>query len=183
MLVERRYNRLNALRYAFEWATGRNPLFMNYTGLGGDCTNFVSQCLLAGCCRMNYTPVFGWFYIDGDNRTASWTGVEFFYNFLVGNEGVGPYASEVEEEGVQISDIVQLQNDAGDYYHTLFVCGFSADGEILVAAHSDDSLNRPLSSYNYAAARFLHVEGVRFEVPMNETSCFENLIGGVSLLP
>lgn len=183
MLVERRYIRLNALRYARRWALDRNPLFMNYTGIGGDCTNFISQCLLAGSCRMNYTPVFGWFYIDSDNRTASWTGVEFLYNFLVGNEGTGPYATEVGEEETQIGDIVQLRNGEDDYYHTLFISGFSPDGEILVAAHSDDALDRPLSSYNYAGARFLHIEGVRFEVPMNEVSCFENLFSGVSLLP
>lgn len=182
MLVERRYNRPNALRYARRWALDRNPLFMNYTGIGGDCTNFISQCILAGSCRMNYTPIFGWFYIDGDNRTASWTGVEFLYNFLVGNEGTGPYATEVSEERVQIGDIVQLQNDSGDFYHTLFICGFEPNGEILVAAHSDDSLDRPLSTYNYANARFLHIEGVRFEAPINESYCFENLIDGVSLL-
>ena len=60
MLVERRYDRDRALTYAREWAMSRNPLFIDYTGFGGDCTNFVSQCLVAGSCRRNFTPVFGW---------------------------------------------------------------------------------------------------------------------------
>ena len=179
MLVERRYNRQNAVEYARAWAFSRNPLYTNYTGFGGDCTNFVSQSILAGSCQMNFTPVFGWFYLDADTRTASWTGVEFFYNFMVGNTGVGPYAEEVDAGGVEIGDVVQLSNAEGNYYHTLLVSGFSEDGGILVAAHSDDALDRPLSSYtNAAGARFLHVLGVRFEIEFTSAACFDDLISG-----
>lgn len=32
---------------------------------------------------------------------------------------------------------------------------------ILVAAHTDDALDRPLSTYQYDVARFLHIDGVR----------------------
>ena len=102
MLVERRYNRQNALEYARRWALSRNPLFVNYTGFGGDCTNFVSQCVFAGSCEMNFTPVFGWYYLNGDTRTASWTGVEYFYNFIVDNAGVGPFAIEVRQASVEM---------------------------------------------------------------------------------
>ncbi len=182
MLVERRYNRENALAYARRWAFERNPLFYNYTGQGGDCTNFVSQCLLAGSCQMNFTPVFGWFYLDSDTRTASWTGVEFFYNFIVGNTGVGPFGTEVFESGVEVGDVVQLANDSGDYYHTLFISGFSEDGGILVAAHSDDALDRPLSSYNFATARFIHIDGVRFEIEFRSDKCFYALINGEAIV-
>jgi len=181
MLVERRYNRRNALEYARRWAFDRNPLYRNYTGIGGDCTNFVSQCVLAGSCQMNFTPVFGWFYLDSDTRTASWTGVEFFYNFMVGNTGVGPYASEVREDNVNLGDVVQLQNADGDWYHTLFISGFTAQNGLLVAAHSDDALNRPLASYNYANARFLHIGGVRFEIEFSSDACFTDLLSGIAI--
>lgn len=182
MLVERRYNRDNALAYARRWAFERNPLFYNYTGQGGDCTNFVSQCLLAGSCQMNFTPIFGWFYLDSETRTASWTGVEFFYNFIVGNAGVGPYGAEVGADSVNIGDIVQLANESGDYYHTLFISGVSPSEGILVAAHSDDALDRPLSSYNYAAARFIHIIGVRFEIEFRSDTCFDALINGEAIV-
>ena len=182
MLVERRYSRANALEYARRWAFERNPLFYNYTGQGGDCTNFVSQCLLAGSCRMNFTPVFGWFYLDSETRTASWTGVEFFYNFIVGNEGVGPFGVEVFEGGLEIGDVVQLANAEGDYYHTLFISGISAEEGILVAAHSDDAFDRPLSSYNYAFARFIHIIGVRFEIEFRSDACFDALINGEAII-
>ncbi|MBQ9132898.1 MAG: amidase domain-containing protein [Clostridia bacterium] len=181
MLVERRYNRENALAYARRWALSRNPLFVNYTGFGGDCTNFVSQCVFAGSCEMNFTPVFGWYYLDGDTRTASWTGVEYFYNFITDNAGVGPFAAEIGQTGVEVGDVVQLANENDDYYHTLLVCGFTDDGDILVCAHSDDALDRPLSTYSYAKARFLHILGVRFELSFNSGGCFADLISGTAI--
>ncbi len=183
MLVERRYNRENAVEYARRWALLRNPLFYNYTGQGGDCTNFVSQCVFAGSCEMNFTPIFGWFYIDSEARTASWTGVEFFYNFITANSGVGPYGRETDETNVEIGDVVQLANDSGDYYHTLLIVDFSEEGGILVGAHSDDALYRPLSSYSFANARFIHIIGVRFNIELNSNGCFEALIGGEQIQP
>lgn len=38
------YDRRAAVLYAHRWAYGRNPAFYDYEGLGGDCTNFASQC-------------------------------------------------------------------------------------------------------------------------------------------
>lgn len=183
MLVERRYNRENAVEYARRWAFERNPLFYNYTGVGGDCTNFVSQCVFAGSCEMNFTPIFGWFYLDSETRTASWTGVEFFYNFFTANQGAGPFGRETDEGNVEIGDVVQLADESGDYYHTLLISGFSPEGEILVAAHSDDALDRPLSSYNYATARFIHITGVRFNLEFDSNGCFEALLNGESIEP
>ena len=44
------YDRARAVRYAHRWAYGRNPRFYDYEELGGDCTNFASQCPLALAC-------------------------------------------------------------------------------------------------------------------------------------
>ena len=181
MLVERRYDRDRAVAYAREWAMARNPLFIDYTGFGGDCTNFVSQCLFAGSCRMNFTPVFGWYYLDADSRTASWTGVQYFCDFLTSNRGEGPYGAETDETNLRVGDVVQLQNADGTYYHTLLVSGFDAAGGILVAAHSNDAYDRPLSTYTCAAARFLQVSGVRVELDVSTGSCFYDLIGGIAI--
>ena len=178
MLVTKEYDRTHALAYARRWALSRNPLYYDYTGIGGNCTNFVSQCLYAGSCTMNYLPVYGWYYLSPAERTASWTGVQYLYNFLTGNGSVGPFGREVSEEALEPGDVVQLQNSRGDFYHTLLVSGF--DGETpLVAAHTIDALDRPLSDYNYAAARFLHIDGVRLSVP--GADCFPALIAGESL--
>lgn len=181
MLVSITYDRARAVEYARRWAFSRNPLFESYNGIGGDCTNFVSQCIYAGCCAMNYTDTFGWYYISPVNRAPAWTGVRFFYNFMTGNNGIGPYASETYPGGLIEGDVIQLGREDGTYYHTLIVTGYD-DGGYLVASHSDDSLDRPLSTYNYAAARFLKIEGARIEIPdIYLPSCFEGLINGESL--
>ena len=85
------YDRGKAVAYAKRWAFSRNPDFLDFQGLGGDCSNFVSQCLFAGCGVMNYTPTYGWYYIDSNRRTASWTGVSYLYSFLVSNRGSVSY--------------------------------------------------------------------------------------------
>ena len=48
MRVFQDYNRAAAVAYAHAWAYRRNPRYYNYEELGGDCTNFASQCLYAG---------------------------------------------------------------------------------------------------------------------------------------
>lgn len=178
MLVIMEYNREQAAAYARRWALDRNPLFENYSGLGGDCTNFVSQSIYAGSCVMNYTETFGWYYISPTDRAPAWTGVQFLYNFLTGNTGIGPFASETEPDRLEVGDVIQLGNADGEYYHSLLVTEIE-DGEYLVSAHSNDVLDRPLSSYMYEKARFLHIEGVRLQIPDRyRPRCFGDFISG-----
>ena len=70
---------------------------------------------------MNFTPTFGWYYIDINQRSPSWTGARFLSDFLLSNTGVGPFAEEVEREALLPGDIVQLADDSGRLYHTLVV--------------------------------------------------------------
>ncbi len=191
MLANIPYDRARALEYARRWALDRNPLFFNFTGRGGDCTNFVSQCILAGCCVMNFTRDFGWYYISVDDRAPAWTGVEYFRDFITGaadftaeNGGTGPYGYEVPRRGMNgvpaviAGDVVQLADAEGDFYHTLFITKVEGN-EIFVAAHSDDALDRRLSTYRYAAARFLHIAGARVDVALPD--CFPALLAGEAL--
>lgn len=161
MLTTFPYDRAAAVEYARKWALGRNARYYDFEELGGDCTNFASQCLFAGAGTMNYTPVLGWYYVTSSDRTASWTGVEYLYDFLVNNEGAGPYAAEVSKAGVRPGDIVQLGGSAGFYHSPVIV---EVRPRILVCAHTYDALNRPLDTYVFQKARFLHIEGVRRDI-------------------
>ncbi|MBD5632224.1 MAG: amidase domain-containing protein [Clostridia bacterium] len=154
------YDRTAAVAYAKKWAFGRNPAFYDFSKIGGDCTNFASQCIYAGAGVMNFTPELGWFYRSTNDRTASWTGVEFLHNFLVTNQGVGPFGKVVPLSEIEIGDIIQLGTATGDFYHSPVVVGFSR-GQILVAAHTYDAYNKPLNSYNFAKSRPIHILGVR----------------------
>lgn len=159
-MTETAYNREAALAYARRWAFSRNPAYYNFQNIGGDCTNFASQCIFAGAGVMNYTPTFGWFYRSVNDRTPSWTGVQYLYNFLVNNAGVGPFAEEVPLSELQFGDIVQLGTATGDFYHSPVVVS-TTGGRILVAAHTYDAFNKPLSSYSYNQARGIHIIAVR----------------------
>jgi hypothetical protein len=116
---------------------------------------------------MNYTPELGWYYRSLNNRAPAWTGVEYFYRFLTANadgngvgNGEGPFAVEVGIDEVEIGDFVQLGRSTGDFYHTPIVVGFSGN-TTLVAAHSYDAFNRPLTSYSFDKIRCLHILGAR----------------------
>ena len=166
MLLSIPYDRRRAVEYARRWALSRNPLFIDFTGQGGNCTNFVSQCIFAGAPVMNYTKTFGWYYISPDDRAPAWSGVDELYSFLTGapdfssqNKGYGPYATDARtSRTIDIGDVIQLANANGEFYHTLIISAFT-ENDILVCAQSNDALDRPLSSYNYASLRALHIEG------------------------
>lgn len=160
------YNRIDAVNYAKEWAFKRNNEYYDFSIIGGDCTNFASQCLYAGSKIMNDTKNVGWYYYSLKNRSPSWTGVRYFYDFLINNgsigvgNGVGPFGKKISLDNLKIGDFVQLGNEKKGFYHTLIVVGF-IDNIPLTASHSFDSFNRKLSSYNYDFLRCISIDGVK----------------------
>ncbi len=153
------YDRVAAVAYARRWAMHRNPSYYDFEKIGGDCTNFASQSIYAGAKVMNYTSTFGWYYRSSHDRSPSWSGVGYLYNFLINNRSVGPYAHEVSANEVMPGDIVQLGTRDGHFYHSPVITAVTP--EILIAAHTFDALDRPLSTYVYDRVRFLHIDGVR----------------------
>ncbi len=158
------YDRQAAVTYAHRWAYNRNPNFYNFDELGGDCTNFASQCLYAGSGVMNYTPTFGWYYNSQYSRAPAWTGVPFFYNFLTRRkETPGPLGEETGLTGLLPGDFVQLRFAPGPFAHNPVVVAVGSPASldnVLVAAHTEDADYRPLSTYPIREIRFLHILGV-----------------------
>lgn len=172
------YNREQAAAYARQWAYRRNPDYFDFSEIGGDCTNFASQCLFAGSGVMNYTPVFGWFYITANNRTPSWTGVEELYNFLVGNSGPGPQGRVVPLSSIQLGDIVQLKFEPGarfDHSPVVIDPGMGTPATVLIAAHSRDSSCRPIATYTYVDIRPIHIYNVGPQIRSGSAAEKENL--------
>lgn len=158
------YERGKAVAYAHKWAFGRNPAYYDFENIGGDCTNFASQCVHAGGGVMNYTPTFGWYYVNPYRRAPAWTGVVYLWNFLTRKEkGVGPYGTPCGLPELRPGDILQLSFDGETYHHCPVVVSSDGSGSperILVAAHTEDADNRPLSSYSWEKIRCLHIGGV-----------------------
>jgi len=158
------YNREAAVSYAREWALARNPAYYDFEDVGGDCTNFASQVLFAGAPVMNYTPHYGWFYISADNRAPAWTSVEFFARFITDNKGAGPYGRLLPLYQASPGDFIQLSFDGESFQHTLVVLEtgeFPTPDNILTAAHSYDSLDRMMDTYDFVEYRLVHIDGVR----------------------
>lgn len=159
------FSRAAAVSYAHTWAYDRNRnVYYSYDALGGNCTSFASQCCYAGSGVMNFTPTYGWYYINANDKAPAWTGVEYFYNFMTRSErSPGPYAVESNFAEMLPGDVVQISFDGERFAHTVVVVSvgmFATPRTILVAANSEDADYRPLYTYDYKLIRCIHFLGV-----------------------
>ena len=82
MLKFNKYNRNSAILYAQKYALVKNPLYHDYSNQGGNCTNFISQCVFAGAPQMNISSN-GWYYFSPQKTSLAWANVEPFFNFAI----------------------------------------------------------------------------------------------------
>lgn len=151
------YDRKSAAGYAMKWALSRNTAYKDYEEWGGDCTNFISQCVHAGGIPFDNNGnniLKQWYWYSDMSRTPSWTAAEPFYKYIIGNNSsnthnFGIYAEEVDYYDLEIGDIVQLVYEDNLAYHTMIVSDIILDGDFLVdyliCQHTYDLLNYPLS--------------------------------------
>lgn len=163
MLVLNKYDRILAVEYAKKYALGRNQNYFDYTNIGGNCTNFVSQCLFAGAPVMNF-GVNGWFYISPQKTSLSWANVEPLFNFLISNKGEGVFANETSLEMCEVGDVIQLKfKNKPVFSHCLFVTKVlsSKPKDIFVCANTRDVKDVPLTYYSYQNLKVVHILGYR----------------------
>lgn len=155
------YNRKKAIDYAYAWWNKRNPMFYNFDKLGGDCTNFISQCLYFGEIQMNTYSTNGWFYHNSYSRSPSWTGVEEFYNFATNNKSnFGPKVKVVTISEIEIGDIVQMKQTGNRYHHNLLITKITKKNSLInifVTCHTNDAKDKKLSDYYFNEIRFLKI--------------------------
>lgn len=148
--VNSEYDREDAIAYANNYYYFPNGDYRDYSSDGGDCTNFVSQCLAAGGMTMRGSQTAisarlasSWFYYGPNvpNRSTSWTGAENFRKH---------WANDSDDEGnnrawmyrlfqygyaaehwltttagvVRGGDPIQLVYTDGEAYHTMFALQF-----------------------------------------------------------
>ena len=153
------YNREAVYEYAKKWAYGRNPKYYNFDSVGGDCTNFVSQCIFAGCKQMNYDRNNGWYYINGNNKSPSWTGVEFLYNFLTTKNYQGPKGEKTTIDKLEIGDVIQLSFNGQIFSHSLIVVKNGTNTtSTLIAAHTYDVFGKSIREYGFEKYRCIHIK-------------------------
>lgn len=91
--------RLGVKNYALTHWNNPNSKYVNFASMGGDCTNFVSQCLYEGG---GWSMDNSWYYYSSSNRSTSWAGASNLQSYLAKSSRVNS-SSEVYE----IGDIIQ----------------------------------------------------------------------------
>ena len=107
---------------------------------------------------MNYNRINGWYYINGNDKSPSWTGVEFLYDFLIKNKGSGPYGEDAPIYKLEIGDVIQLSFDGIKFTHSLVVVkNGSSVYSTTIATHTYDVFGKLVSEYSYKKYRCIHV--------------------------
>lgn len=157
------YNRKQAVAYADEWWNKRNPDFPIFEV---DCTNYVSQCLLAGGAKMWGNPdrLVGWWY-NQEAWSLSWSVAHSLYWYLKGGAGTLDSIEIESANDLEIGDII-CYDFAGDkrYDHTTIVTDKTNDGSPLVNAHTDNSYHRRWE-YQDSAAWTPQIQYAFFHIP------------------
>ncbi|ANF98668.1 hypothetical protein AR543_06360 [Paenibacillus bovis] len=154
------YSSVKARDYAYKWWDGRNPSYPYYAKSKDcsitskecwkkwdDCTNFVSQALLAG--GMEEWPGLvnrstAWYYIDSliNAPSHSWGGANSFYKFWSIRAKTAPTAAKAA-----MGDPVNADFEGdGDINHTALIT-LLKDGHFYLTQHTVDKKNAPLSSW------------------------------------
>lgn len=154
------YNSGLAIDYATRYFKNYNPNYSNWSSAGGDCANFVSQCLYAGGKKMKGTPgssssaanFSNWFSSgtaqSTSNVSATWRGADAFRNYWQVNSSSYKKFTKVDTNSWNYGytgDAVSLLDSNGRAYHTMIIVGYS-NPDFILAAHSASTATTPLSS-------------------------------------
>lgn len=168
------YSRERAVYYALKYGLNPNPdyaYFASHSGGGGDCTNFVSQCLHAGGIQMDFGPRWSWWYRrvsayhpQTDRWSLSWAVANSLYRCLKSRHKLnmqGLRGLEVNDTGLlEIGDVIQYENFDGMIYHSAIITGFEYLGgrrQPLISQHSFDAVNIPYMKSSSKAAHFIRI--------------------------
>lgn len=141
-----------AVNYALKWAYSFNPKYHNYDKEGGDCTNFVSQCVNWGGIP---TAGSAW-----SSNTTSWINVKAFYNYM---RSSGYTSGGDSSSGSRLGDVIQLYHKkwvGSDWSHTVIITGRDGSGW-LYSAHSDPRKNYPIANV-YPTSSYTNIRYIKF---------------------
>lgn len=172
------YDAEAAVDYAMSWVDPtevvRNEDYGIYDSYGGNCNNYISQCLWAGGIPMDSdgdnNSQWKWYGEEVDldesdsGRSPAWTGVAEFYSYASENDGYGLAA--VVDDNVfsgSIGDVLQYGHN-GDWLHSVIVTDVIEDSngnmaDYLINSNTTDRINYPASAYGYSELRLIKVLG------------------------
>ncbi|APM39703.1 amidase domain-containing protein [Clostridium kluyveri] len=140
------YSRIEAVNYALNYAKSPNPAYKYFPvqgDNGGDCTNFISQCLKAGGAPMVSSHKNQWWY-SGPKWSVSWTVAGSLYWYLKINADEQLYGAKGTEVDyvsmLDVGDIIFYKNKRGRIQHSAIITSFDKDYP-LISQHTPNHLN------------------------------------------
>lgn len=128
------FNIDTACTYAETYALNPNPEYKSFDGIGGDCTNFMSQILHAGGIKL--TPTW-------KPYTNSWIRVEDIYLYLTSHKLCTKLP---DDTSLDRGCLIQFYTPAiGRFFHNGFITYKLQNNDCLYCCHSYNKLNYPLS--------------------------------------
>ena len=167
------YNREASVAYAMKWVGARNTKnWPTYDRNGGNCANFVSQCLLAGGIPMDSTGSSQWKWYGStpntsqtaSGRSGSWSSVGEFYSYANKNSGFGMVAEpDANYWSGKPGDLIQLGYE-DNWRHVVIITRVVKDGngntvDYLINSNTADQRNYPVSAYLYPQHRLIRIYG------------------------
>lgn len=132
------YDVNKAVEYADKYALKYNPNYSDYNSIGGDCANFVSQCLYAGGLQMTED----WFWKSYDNRSGSWaycpSQVEYFTK-----AGWKLIENPTDGQVVKGNPVYYYSSSKDRYSHAAICVGVNDAGVPVVNAHNAERYRVP----------------------------------------
>lgn len=164
-----KYNGAAAANYAIKYALESNKKYKYFKSSnedGGDCTNFVSQCLYAGGAPMDYNNVRPWWYdMKRGQASICWAVAHSLFWYLKINQSLNRNkikGLEVEDISMlEIGDMIFYENYKNIIFHSAIVTSFVEDSgnkQPRISQHTFDQLNGPyLKSYDYKKAHYIKI--------------------------
>lgn len=159
------YDREAAQAYADQYALNRNDDWPDYTGQGGNCQNYVSQCLLAGGIPVDGNGNAVWTYDDGvHDRSGSWASVTQFRSYAENNTGLGLAAlTDAPYFTGESGDVIQMGTE-DSWHHVVLIRDLVTDEDgntvdYLVNSNTNDMRNYPASLYGYPVFALTRISG------------------------
>lgn len=176
------YNRRAAVRYALRHWNDPNPQFGNFdmVGAGGDCSNFTSQCLLAGGWPMDYRrnayDAEWWYRRIGNDPfdeafndwwSCTWALANMQHLYMSTNGGEELHLSRYPSlaRRMRLGDIIYYDWDGdGVFTHSAIVTSHSSRGTPRVTYRTLAPASRPVRNTDYRLrfrGRSTRIFGVR----------------------
>ena len=178
LTADNKYDREAAVAYSYTWTDKESVVrntdkYSDYSGFGGNCQNFVSQCLHESGIPMDWTGTYDnqWKWFDDElnyqetasGRVPAWSDTYQFYNYCRSNTDVLVAETDANLYTGEPGDIIQY-SVKGYTYHSVIIVDVIKDTkgnviDYLVNSNTSDKVNFPMSAYGYSDMRMIKVIG------------------------